>query len=87
MMSDWKQEIPSITGDWLWIHMMQCGCCVDDCGVCFIFDSVDISYNKDRVWKNGNLCFEWYGSKPRFNGDTPMVTAWRKIDLPPHEWC
>jgi hypothetical protein len=34
--SKWQREQPATEGDWLWVEMWGCGCCVRNCGIAFV---------------------------------------------------
>lgn len=90
---NWQKEFPQENGDWLWVSMWGCACCIRESGIAWIHevypedDNLPPIYyqNKDDKW----LGISWEGRKPCFldkEEKQPDITAWMKIDLPPKEW-
>ncbi|RJQ25048.1 hypothetical protein C4577_06595 [Candidatus Parcubacteria bacterium] len=97
--NDWQKELPNEEGDWLWVSMWSCGCCVSKSGIAWIHQ-VDPEYEKEHpengvtpiIYKGKNdkwLGISWENQEPYFENDDktkPIVTAWTKVKLPPKEW-
>lgn len=71
--SDW-QSLPDSVGDWLYVTMMPCDCCVDLVGIVFVCDS---KINKMIDLGNG-FFVDW--TEPEEN--LKYIYHWKKIQLP-----
>jgi hypothetical protein len=81
---------PDTKGDWLWVEMWGCGCCVHKCGVAWVHDEVDLNDPPPIHYALTNtvLGISWEGNKPTFEDKeekNPIITAWMKITLPKME--
>jgi len=86
-MEDWK-KLPDSEGDWLWVEMWSCGCCVMKSGIAWVANPDEI---EATCWEvNGfKVSWECHSSKmPDLNDDgSPVeITGWKKVNLPPQEW-
>lgn len=81
----WSKHLPTKYGDYLWVVMWDCNCCVQNCGIAFVLNPKD--YRPDE---NGHLyiysdefAISWEGKKPFFLEDgTPYITHWTPCLLP-----
>ncbi|OAI52070.1 hypothetical protein AYO47_06530 [Planctomyces sp. SCGC AG-212-M04] len=85
--TEWKREIPSAPGEWLWVCQWSCGC-VRKAGIAWVTGPDEGPGKEDfgELLPNG-LRLHWEGQKPEKNFKWEWVTAWRPITLPPSEWC
>lgn len=88
---DWQQELPQEPGDWLWVTMWGCGCCVHSCGIAYVFDAEEADTPERFLYtKDGKqLAISWESPKekhPYIHEGKPDITAWMKVELPPYEW-
>lgn len=80
----WQQELPDSPGDWLWLNVWSCGCCIHRSGVA----TVDDDEQKSDHWlkiKDG-LYLTWAGQAAFENQPLDFPTAWAKLELPPADW-
>tara|TARA_Y100000034_G_scaffold75549_1_gene90737 strand:+ start:3116 stop:3376 length:261 start_codon:yes stop_codon:yes gene_type:complete len=82
-MRDW-QKLPDSEGDWLWVEMWSCGCCVLGSGIAWVSKEI----NGDGDWQVGKFKISWEGKQPTLEkGEPAMITGWKKVDLPPKKWA
>lgn len=43
----WQREVPTEEGDWLWLCIWCCGCCVRSSGVGFVDEDGVFNFNPD----------------------------------------
>lgn len=86
----WRRELPDREGDWLWVIVSSCGCCVINCGIAYVYDYAGAT-DKERAERLKTatalqdtllLSFESHNSPPAVDD----VTAWAQVELPPKEW-
>lgn len=82
--TEWQRELPNSPGEWLWIIQWSCGC-VQKSGIAWVPEP-DWCPDGLEPLPNG-LHLSWEGSKPWETAKVEYVLAWRKIKLPPLEWC
>jgi hypothetical protein len=92
---DWK-PLPDSPGDWLWILLWSCKCCIFRSGIAFVmstkdWDEKDFGVSEERL--PGDLALGWEGSRDSYGPgndgkavcykmEIDQVTAWAKISLP-----
>lgn len=79
--SPWQQSLPDQEGEWLWVTQWSCGCVLAS-GIAWVTphelcDATGMIHLPCGMW------LSWEGKTHTVNA----VTAWRKIVLPPQEWC
>lgn len=42
---NWQREVPTEEGDWLWLCIWSCGCCVRSSGVAFVDEEGVFHFN------------------------------------------
>lgn len=90
MVGNWLTELPEKEGDYLWINIWGCNCCVRSSGVCWIREVVPEDEPHFRwTGKDGKTWgLFWEGSRKagefdiRPNG-RPDVDYFLELDLPP----
>ena len=97
-MTKWKKQ-PDSTGDWLWVMMWSCGCCVRKCGIATVYEYDDSDnfneYGVGSGWEQGDIClvpsrflvcFEGLAEQDRKYFTPTDITGWLKTGLPPYNW-
>ena len=90
---NWQQEFPQTEGDWLWVNMWGCACCIHKSGIAYVSDYTGADDLPPIVYTDNKgklLGISWEGQKPHFNDaeeKCPQITAWAKIKLPPKKWA
>ena len=77
LMCDWKSK-PDETGDWLWVCMWSCDCCVRCSGIVWITEEPD----EHAVDLGNGFHLHWEGSEPEHGLDVEEITAFMKVALP-----
>ena len=80
----WQLEPPDSPGDWLWLTQFSCGCVIRS-GVAWVPEPGGYLIDETLVELPSGLVMSWEGSSPK--GGLGEVNAWRRISLPPREWC
>ena len=81
----WQQEPPDSSGEWLWImQWSDCGCVMKS-GIAWVPEIGEEP--EEMVALPSGLSLSWEGQKCFKTMEIDHVTAWRKITLPPLEWC
>ncbi len=85
----WQAELPNAPGDWLWVTLWGCECCVRAAGIANIHELESESDGPREsefsfAGQHGErYVINWESqTRPYFEGDIPKPTAWAKIDLP-----
>jgi hypothetical protein len=80
-MTEWRREPPDEPGDWLWVSMWDCDCCVRDSGIAWVIDEHDEQAcdTTDLEKLPSGLFISWERSNPQI---VNLVTGWLKLDLP-----
>ncbi len=94
----WQKDLPDSEGDWLFVIMWECGCCVQDVGFVDIIkhDGEQETYEQyivqERILLSNGLWLSWepepsmwkYLKKKNKNLtlNDMDITAWQKITLP-----
>jgi hypothetical protein len=84
---------PQEKGDYLWVTMWGCNCCVRKSGIAWITDveGADpenmpaINY---KTHDGKHLGIYWEGTEPPFIGSSPTkpdIDGWLKVSLPKHK--
>lgn len=81
---NWLPDLPEEQGDYLWVNIWGCNCCVRSSGICWIRE-VEPEDSPEYSWqsKNGKLLglFD-SGVSLRLVG-TPDIDYFLKLKLPP----
>ena len=88
---NWEKELPQTEGDYLWVVMWSCNCCIRRSGVVAVLDKGE--YDKDGEYKDNfhyttkdDKVLTMFGPKedlPDFIEGKPDVDGWLKLtDLP-----
>tara|TARA_Y100000310_G_C20534324_1_gene740090 strand:+ start:121 stop:444 length:324 start_codon:yes stop_codon:yes gene_type:complete len=88
----WQKEKPDSEGDWLWVEMWTCNCCVHRSGIAWV-QKVDMEkdgysdkekedFLADHEDLGNNFYLHWQGSRPDKYVTIDTVTAWMKLPLP-----
>jgi len=91
-MTEWK-DLPDSEGDWLWVYMWDCGCCVAKCGICWVTEYITPENEDDERYYEGGflippdnkLCIHWETReelRPDMVDGKFWVNGFMKIDLP-----
>lgn len=93
---EWSNKLPQEPGDYLWVNMFMCDCCVSESGIAFVYyvDEYGTENKKAPLYKNdaGQLMgISWEGQPPKSNIEkdgviTYFVESWMKINLPPSNY-
>lgn len=77
----WQKELPNTEGDWLWVIMWDCGCCIYKSGIVFVFKDDRDTYQK----LPNDLSISWEAEPLPEHNTIEHITAWMKIELPPKD--
>jgi hypothetical protein len=79
---NWLPDLPEEQGDYLWVNIWGCNCCVRSSGICWIRE-VEPEENPEYSWtaKNGKL-LGLFDVSLRLDG-TPDIDYFLKLKLPP----
>lgn len=83
-MNDWK-HLPDSEGDWLWVVVWDCGCCVAGSGIAYVYDTDPDQIEPspeyaDCQHKIDGFTISWEGTIPKFSFEE--IKHWTKIELP-----
>ena len=84
--TDWRREPPDKCGDWLWVTVWSCGCCVMQCGIAWV-QPLEENDEQPYDWQYGHWKVSFVPNQPVMRDGNPHITAWRHIQLPPFEWA
>lgn len=89
---DWTNKLPQEPGDYLWVNMFGCDCCVSESGIAFIYNVIEYGTQNKKapLYRNdtGDLMgISWEGQPPKSTVEkhgvtTYFVESWAKITLP-----
>ena len=82
---EWSKELPQAEGDYLWICMWSCGCCVRQSGICWVYPDSEKDDDKCYVYetKDGRkLRISWEGGIVPIVQNALDVDFWMPIKLP-----
>ena len=98
----WQKELPNSEGDWLFVIMWGCGCCVIDVGFVDLIkdDGEEDTYQQyteqGRILLPHGLWLSWEPEPHRWkylkkkSGKVTLedmdITAWQKMTLPPKDF-
>ena len=83
MKLNWQKDLPDSPGDWLWIIMWECNCCVYKTGIAWIINNEEEPNTSDSLIRlPSGLLLSWENQKPYENTELEEITAWCKIELP-----
>lgn len=79
----WLKEFPQEVGDFLWVSMWGCDCCVNKSGIAWIHDVTGddlpaIHYQVGEL----TLGVSWEGTEPSFEDlekKVPIIDGWLKL--------
>jgi hypothetical protein len=91
----WVEEFPQESGDFLWVAMWGCDCCVHKSGIAWVYD---VTGDKEEElplthYQVGDkvLGISWEGAEPYFKDNdkkAPIVDGWLKLpSLPKRRVC
>lgn len=88
MMNGWQTDLPNEAGDWHWVDIFSCNCCIHMTGIALVTSPTDYSqsdypdgfYYIDRNGVSRVMFYEC-NIPPIFEGK-PAVTAWKKFENP-----
>ena len=86
-MSDWK-PLPDSEGDWLWLVLWDCGCCVGQSGIAYIYDTDPEQPEPEPEYTHcqhqiEGFTISWEGNVPKY--DFEEIKHWMKVELPTPE--
>jgi hypothetical protein len=80
----WTKELPQKEGDYLWIAMWGCNCCINCNGIVTIHDITDGGYDitkaRFRYQTKDGKTMAFFGDIPQLeDGKYPCVDGWMEI--------
>jgi hypothetical protein len=83
---NWLKELPEESGDYLWVLMWTCDCCVNRSGIAWIEEATPEDKPNFYYEKNGKGFGIWWGVDEKqwptvFDG-MPEVDGYLLLDLP-----
>lgn len=88
-MNDWKLK-PDESGDWIWVSMLSCNCCVDQAGSAHLAiynnpdkDSIMTFEKSNKMSKIDKFWCHWESGPPMTK---TVIHGWLKVELPDRDF-